>query len=247
MSKCQPAVLVTVAAIVFAGCSESQVPPTGSPASRENGAHQALRVKADLARGRRWELGWGAASAYDVASGQLIRRVPLPGASFAGTPQTCLPDMLLSRSGALIVSSDAQTTVWRVSPSHFEIERYDIAVDSDKDKDFGFSGLAWGADERVLYAVSAAMGTLWRIDLMSSTASKVELSSPIHGACGLAVAASDATGREPPTLVVANGSRNSLQRIFLSSDLTRGVVGNLRATELAAALGGADPSQLRRY
>jgi uncharacterized protein YjiK len=132
--------------------------------------------------------------------------------------------MAMNRFGGLVVSSDAQTTLWRVSPSHFEIERFDIAVDSDKGKDFGFSGLAWSADEKVLYAVSGATGTLWRIDLESETARKVELSSPVLGACGLELVVGNATSREPPVLMVAIGSSDSLYRIFLSPDLTRGVV-----------------------
>jgi hypothetical protein len=225
MSRCQPAVLLIAAAIAFTACSETQAPLAEPSSLREEAAaRDALRVKQDLARGRRWELGWGAVSAYDVASGQLVRRVPLPRASFAGTGFTCRPDMAMNRFGGLIVSSDAQPTLWRVSPSHFEIERFDIVVDSDREKDFGFSGLAWSADEKVLYAVSAAMGTLWRIDLESETARKVELSSPVLGACGLELAAGNATLREPPTLLVAIGSSDSLYRIFLSPDLARGVV-----------------------
>jgi len=183
MSKCHAVIFVVRVAILLAGCSEHPAPVAEPVAAREESAHQVLRVKEDLARGRRWELGWGAAYAYDVASGQLIRRVPLPGASFSGARETCLPDMLLSRSGALIVSSNAQPALWRISPAHFEVERFDIAVDSDKVKDFGFSGLAWGADEKALYGVSAVMGTLWRIDLDSAAASKIALSSRAPGAC----------------------------------------------------------------
>src|SRR5258706_11579012 len=146
---------------------------------------QTLRVKSDLSRGRRWELDWGVASAYDTASEQLIRRVRLPGANFSAARESCLPDMLLSRSGALIVSSNTLPSLWRISPSRFEVERYDIEVDGDKDKDFGFTGLAWGTDEKVLYAVGEPTGSLWRIDLVSAKASKVELAAPIRAAFGV--------------------------------------------------------------
>ena len=225
MSKCQSAVVLVAAAIAFTGCSESRAPRAEPSFQRDEAAgREALRVKEDRARGRRWELGWGAVSAHDVASGQLVRRVPLPRASFAGTGLTCRPDMVMNRFGGLVVSSDAQPTLWRVSPSHFEVERFDIVVDSDQEKDFGFSGLAWSADEKVLYAASATTGTLWRVDLDSATARKVELSSPILGACGLELAPGNATSREPPILVVAIGASDSLYRIFLSPDLARGVV-----------------------
>jgi outer membrane protein assembly factor BamB len=222
------------AAIALAGCFEIQK-SLAEPASVEETLRPALRVKADLARGRRWELGWGVVHAYDTASEQLIRSVRLPGANLSGAPETCLPDMLLSRSGALIVSSNAQPMLWRISPSHFEVERFDIEVDSDKEKDFGFSGLSWGADEKVLYAVSAVTGTLWRIDLDSAKASKVELSTPVRGACGLALAPRGGPGRQTTTLVVKIGSTKASQRISLSPDLARGEVRNVRATEMAAA------------
>lgn len=227
MSKCHAVMFVVPAVIMFAGCSEIQAPVAEPVAAREESTHQVLRVKEDLARGRRWELGWGAAYVYDVASGQLIRRIPLPGASFAAAREACLPDMMLSRSGALIVSSNAQPALWRISPARFEVERFDIAVDSDKDNDFGFSGLAWGADEKVVYAASAVMGTLWRIDLESAAASKIALSSRIPGACGLAVKASSVAGHRSTTLVVAIGSRSAVQRISLTPDLTQGEVTNL--------------------
>jgi len=55
--------------------------------------------------------------------------------------------------------------------------------DSDRSKDFGFSALAWDANEKVLYAASAMMGTLWRIDLDAATATKISSSPRIRGEC----------------------------------------------------------------
>ncbi len=223
MWKCRAAAEVIVAAIVLAGCSEPRAPVAEPSDPIDAGAYQALRVKVDLARGTRWQLGWGAAYVYDVASESFIRRVPLSGAFFAGARETCLPDMVLRRSGALIVSSNAQPVLWRISPARYEVERFEIALDSDKDRDFGFSGLAWDAQERVLFAVSAVTGTLWRVDLDAATASKVALSSPIHGACGLTLAASR-TESEPAVLVAWIRSDNTSRRIVLSPDSTRAEV-----------------------
>lgn len=232
MWKCQTAGFIILAAIAVAGCSEPSTTLAEPSDSIDAGAYRALRVKEDLARGTRWQLGWGAAYVYDVASERLVRRIPLSDASFAGAREACLPDMLLSRTGALIVSSNAEPVLWRISPARYEVERFDIALDSDHDQDFGFSGLAWGAEERVLYAVSAAAGTLWRIDLGSGKAAKVALSSPIHGACGLALAKSR-TRSEPAGLVVWIGANDAPRRIALSPDSTRAEVTSLRATELA--------------
>jgi hypothetical protein len=234
MAKSLAAIFIIPVAITLAGCLDLVAEPA---APVEEALRPALRVKTDLARGMRWELGWGSASAYDTASGQLISRIRLPGATLSGAHGSCVPDMLLSRSGALIVSSNAQPMLWRISPARFEVERYDIEVDADQDKDFGFSGLAWSADERELYAVSAATGALWRIDLASAKASKVELSAPVRGACGLAMARTPSAGpgRQPTTLLVAIGSREPSRRIALSPDLARGEVTNASVTELAWA------------
>lgn len=185
MSKSRVAMLLLPAAIALAACVESREPVADVSASSEKVVRPILRVKEDLARGRRWELGWGTLAAYDIATDQLVRSVTLEGANLTGAREACLPDMLLSRSGAVIVSSNAQPSLWRIDPERFEIERYDVEVDGDLDKDFGFSGLAWSADERVLFAVGAPTGTRWRIDLASAKGSKVELSAPIRGDCGL--------------------------------------------------------------
>ena len=177
MSKCPVTILIITAAIALAGCSES-TSTIAEPSSREEAKQQPLRVKTDPARGRRWELHWGAAHAYDVASGRLVSRIPLTNTSFTAAREACLPDMLLSRSGAVIVSSNAEPVLWRIDPDRLAVERFDIAPDTDKDKDFGFSGLAWSADEKVLHAVSAVSGSRWEIDLDSATARKVASTGP---------------------------------------------------------------------
>jgi outer membrane protein assembly factor BamB len=172
MSKCHALILFATAAIALAGCSESSS-SIAERSLREEGPHQSLSVIADPARGRRWVLGWGAAYAYDTTTGELIRRVPLSGASLSGARESGPPGMVLSRSGAVIVSSNAEPVLWRIDADRLDVQRLDIAVDSDKDKDFGFTDLAWSADEKTLYALSAVAGSQWRIDLDTATASKI--------------------------------------------------------------------------
>ena len=218
MAKSLAAIFLIPAAITLAGCLNAVGEP---PVPAEEALRPALRVQTDRARGMRWELGWGSASAYDTASGQLLDRIRLPGATLSNAQGACVPDMVLSRSGALIVSSNVQPMLWRISPARFEVERYDIEVDADQDKDFGFSGLAWSADEKELYAVSSTTGTLWRIDLASSKASKVELSAPVRGACGLALVSGAGPGRQPKVLVVTIGPMEPPRRITLSPNRAR--------------------------
>lgn len=233
MSKSHVAMLVLPAAIL-AACVESRDPVADDSANPQKVVREALRVQVDRARGTRWELDWGNAYAYDIATGQLIRRVSLTGANLSGAHEACRPDMLLNRFGTVIISSNAQPSLWRISPSRFEIERFDIEVDSDQDKDFGFSGLAWSPGERELFAVSAATGTLWRIDLATAKASKVELSAPIPGACGLASIAGGGMRFRSPTLMVTLDPTRETQLVSLSGDLASGKVGSPGDTHLAA-------------
>ena len=168
MSKSHVALLVFTAAL--AACVQSREPVAEATTAKEDADRPVLRVQVDRARGTRWELGWGTASAYDIATGQLLRNVSLEGANLSGARDVALPDMVLTRFGAVIVSSNAQPSIWRISPSRFEVERFDLEVDSDHDKDFGFTALTWSAGERELFGVSTATGSLWRIDLATSKA-----------------------------------------------------------------------------
>jgi hypothetical protein len=150
---------------------ESGLPPSAE-ARDETGA-EAVRVRIDLARGRRWVLDWEGLAVHDVATGALIRRVILPGAIFVTARGVAPPDLVLSRSGAALVSSNTVSRLWRVSPERFEVEVYDLALGSDQDKDFGFTSLAWGVGERALLASDSITGSPWRIDLRSASAQKV--------------------------------------------------------------------------
>ena len=172
MSKSHVAILVLSAAFALPGCVDSRQPVTLAKAQAAD--RIVLQVKEDLARGRRWELGWGSLDVYDIATDQLVHVVRLEGANLSGGREVAPPDMVMTRFGAVIVSSNAQPSIWRISPSRFEVERFDLEVDSDHDKDFGFTALTWSAGERELFAVSTATGSLWRIDLARSKASKVE-------------------------------------------------------------------------
>lgn len=172
MSKSHVAVLAVAVAFALTGCVESGQAGTVAKAQVADGS--VLQVKEDRARGRRWELGWGTVDVYDIATDELVHVVRLEGANLSGGRQVGLPDMVLTRFGAVIVSSNAQPALWRISPERFEVERFDLQVDSDHDKDFGFTALTWSAGERELFGVSTATGSLWRLDLATSKASKVE-------------------------------------------------------------------------
>jgi hypothetical protein len=177
MSKYLATMLVVPAALLLVGAVEPQADPVPVPVALAAAERAPLRVALDLARGRRWELGWDALVAYDLATGEIIRTVRLPGATFSAARGACLPDMLLGRSGAVLVSSNAQPRLWRVNPARFEVEIIDIVPADDQDKDFGFSRLAWGANESTLQAVNTPLGTAWKIDLGTLAAKRLDASA----------------------------------------------------------------------
>jgi hypothetical protein len=174
MLKSQVAILSISAVAILSSCvgfPERAVEPEAQAVERPGAP---LRTGNDLARGRRWELDWGAVSVYDAATNRPVRRVALEGASLAHARGACRPDMLLDRTGALLVSSNSQPVLWRVSPERFEVERFEIRLDDERGRDVGFGGLAWSADGWTLYALDASTRTQWRIDLSSLRAVRVE-------------------------------------------------------------------------
>ena len=164
-------------ALAVVACSES------SYQDRSVVEPHALRVQQDRTYGRRWDLEWNAAVVYDARSGALIRRVPI-AASQSGARGTCRPDLIVSRTGAVFVSSNSETTLFRIDPATFEVRRYEIAPNAEQQKDFGFSALAWDVEDKVLYARGSTTGTLWRIYLDSGIATKVSV-APVARNCKL--------------------------------------------------------------
>ena len=136
-------------------------------------AEPALRTTLDVARGYRWELGRGTVSLYAIG-GDRIREIRLPGAFFSGSRDACPPDMLVvPRTGDLIISSNATPRLWRVHPSRLELHVYDIEPAAQREQDFGFAALAFGRDEKTIYAMNAVTGSPWRIDLDRETAAPI--------------------------------------------------------------------------
>ena len=175
MSKSHVAIVSLSAIAVLSSCVGISERAVEAPAHAVNLEDAALRTANDLSRGRRWELGWDAVVAYDAATNRPIRRVALEGASLTHARRACSPDLLLDRSGALLVSSNSQPVLWRISPERFEVERYEIRLDDERGRDVGFSGLAWSRDGRTLHALDASTRKPWRIDLAALQAVRVDV------------------------------------------------------------------------
>jgi hypothetical protein len=105
-------------------------------------------------------------------------RVPLPEWIYAGPRFSCAPALAVGPNGEAVVTSDVVPTLWRVDPRTLAVTRHELKLDSDNDKDVGFSDLAWEAKQGAYFAVSTADGALWRIDRELKAARKVGARSP---------------------------------------------------------------------
>jgi hypothetical protein len=138
-------------------------------------------VRVDAERNRRWVLELDAVTVYDNLNMRRLRRIVLPDWVVAGPRDGCPPGLVIEPSGTVLVSSNVLPVLWRVRPERFEITRIDVALDSDTDKDVGFSSLSLAGDGMLL-ASGSTVSSQWRIDLRSARATKLA-SQPAPGQC----------------------------------------------------------------
>jgi hypothetical protein len=172
------------AALTLTGCSPEEVPVQRVVDSRvADGANlrDAFRIRRDETRGRIWLLGVDDVRVYDSANGRLIRTLLLPNWSVARF--SCDPDMVLDGEGSAIISSNAQSRLWRVNASSLEVSEHEIRLQGREQWDAGFGALAYAADGSLLALMSFG-GSLWNIDLDSGTARMVPPSKMLFNARG---------------------------------------------------------------
>ena len=58
---------------------------------------------------------------------------------------------------------------WRIDPETLTVSKHEPVLNADTDKDVGFTGLVYSAEEDAFFAVSD-FGALWRIDPLPSLA-----------------------------------------------------------------------------
>lgn len=145
-----------------------------------------LRFQKDEARSRAWLLTESGVIVVDSKTRQTKTHVPLPGWTWAGPSYACAPDLALGPKGEALVSSNVVPTLWRVDPVTLAVTRHELALDAERDKDVGFTGLVYSSGQGAFFAVSD-FGALWRIDSQLQRAQKIELSSAMPRACGITV------------------------------------------------------------
>lgn len=164
-----------IAVLLLSGCDGS-VRREGRPQA------QFEVVRTDAARNRLWVLDPRGLTLYDNTNGRRLRQVVLPELFLAGAEHTCRPDVAFDAAGTVFVSSDVLPVLWRVDPQGFEVTRIEFALESDADKDVGFTALAFAGDGTLL-AAGTTFASLWRLDLRSARASKIASYASAIEAC----------------------------------------------------------------
>jgi hypothetical protein len=176
--------LSIIAALTLTACGPEHVPVQRVVDSRgADGAtlRDAFRVRRDEARNRIWLLGVDDVRVYDSVTGRLIRAIALPNWSVARF--TCDPDLVLDGEGSAIISSNAQSRLWRVDASSLEVSEHEIRLQGRERWDAGFGALAFAADGSLLALMSFG-GSLWDIDLDGGIARMVPPNKLFFNACG---------------------------------------------------------------
>lgn len=168
------------------GCDIGAAPSTQAslPKLAPQSQSPDVRYRVDPARHRIWVLTDGGVFLYDLTKPQRVA-IALPDWLWVGTAYGCLPDLALGPKGEAVITSNVVPTLWTVHPETLAVSVHPLALDADTDKDVGFSGLAYSAEQRAFFAVSDAHGSLWRIDPLFTKAQKIGLSEPVRAACGL--------------------------------------------------------------
>ena len=116
-----------------------------------------------------------AAAIFTSASFQARadERLSLPGWLWVAAPWSCPPAAASGPAGEMIVTSNVLPTLWRIDPRTMVVSVHELALDTDTDRDVGFSALVYSAEQRSYFAVSSMKTSLWRIDRDLTRARKV--------------------------------------------------------------------------
>jgi hypothetical protein len=99
--------------------------------------------------------------------------VPIPGWIRAAEPYACPPELAVGPKGEAVVTSNVVSTLWRIDPQTLAVTEHPLALDADAGRDIGFSSLVYSPRHAAYFAVSAAHGSLWRIDTQLQRARKL--------------------------------------------------------------------------
>ena len=142
-----------------------------------------IRVKAiDPIGETTWQLQQDGVAVRGAGREQFIA---LPDWTWVGAPHACPPALAAGPSGEILVTSNVVASVWEVDPNTRRVTMHELELDSDRDKDVGFSTLRYSPDERAWIAFSAMQGSIWRIDPALTRAKKIAFNPEWRTSCAI--------------------------------------------------------------
>ena len=135
-------------------------------------ADEPTRYRVDAVRHRVWLLSREGVLVDDAAAPGRIT-VSLPEWQQLLPPWGCPPDLALSPGGAAVITSNVLPTLWRIDPETLAVSVHPLELDTDRDKDVGFSRLVYSSRDAAFFAVGAFDGSVWRIDAGLASARKI--------------------------------------------------------------------------
>ena len=148
-------------------------------------AADPLRYRVQPERARSWVIEGGGLFLEEARKPR--RAIELAGWQWAGEPHACAPDIAIGPRGEIVVTSNVLPVLWKIDPDTLAVSVHPLELDTDTDKDVGFSGLAYSERLGAYVGVSGLHGSLWRIDPLLRRAQKIALSEQVRGACAVSM------------------------------------------------------------
>ena len=188
------------------------------------GERSVLRYRVDAIQARAWALTRDGVDLYRLDTHEKIAHIELPGWLWAGESYVCAPDLALGARGAVFVTSNVTTAIWRIDPNNLSVSRHEPEIDNQSGREIGFTGLVYDDEQAAYFAVSELHGALWRIDAGFKRAEAVALSALLPKTCGIKVLPRASAQRSSRFGALCVEARGTDWVVNLSRDRTAGSV-----------------------
>lgn len=173
------AIATALVLLAAAGCDSHDRTESTAAARAAAAGLDALHVKIDAARARKWMLHADGVDLYDARSNEKLRSIALPEWIWAGEFHSCPPGLLVGPGGDVFVSSNVIQTIWRIDAASFQVSRHDLELSAGEGREVGFSALSYSPQQGAFFAVNGLDGSLWRIDAALRRGEQVSLTQPL--------------------------------------------------------------------
>lgn len=126
--------------------------------------------RVDPAHGRVWRVSRAGVEMSDPSG---TTSIDLPDWQWIAPPYGCLPDIALGPGGEAVVTSNVLPTLWRIDPRSLAVTVHPLILDSDPDKDIGFSRIVYSPERGAYYGLAEQHRSVWEIPTRLTEARKV--------------------------------------------------------------------------